>query len=157
MRQKRRRLPALRFAEDGKIPPDAIPGPVDVQVHLVVRFARRVHEEHDRGLQSLDLVQVHNADSRRLVRSCRHAVVLLFLFHDLPEVLRQVGGRPQAGLLRPQTARCPWPGCPPGSLPPAAMPASTVSPRSATIFSMAATGGILASHRAYFLSRSKAS
>ena len=116
-----------------------------------------VHKEHDGRFQSLDLVQVHNADSRSLVGSRRHAVVLLFLFDDLPQVLCQVGGRPQSGLLCSQqldalgqAARLDRSSRPPCRRAPS-------SPRSATIFSMAATGGILASHRAYFLSRSKAS
>ena len=157
MRQKRRRLPALCFAEDGQIPADPIARPVDVQVHVVLGLAGRVRQEHDRRLQSLDLVQVHNADSRRLreaVPARRRA--------SLP-VPRSAQGTPPS--RRPSTGRpaacaassMPLARLPAWIAPPATMPASTVSPRSATIFSMAATGGILASHRAYFLSRSKAS
>ena len=61
-----------------------------------------VHKEYDRRFQALDLVEVHNADSRTFVGPCRHAVVFFFLIDNLPEVICQVGRRPQPGLLLAQ-------------------------------------------------------
>ena len=65
-------LPSFRVCEQRKlisplsavhshVPQNTIPGAVDMKLDPVIVLAGRVGEEHDRSLQALDLVKVHDA------------------------------------------------------------------------------------------------